>query len=60
MVEVESEEVVVVVVSFLSKPSLFSFVLLFVAFDSESFCGGSGANCAVVVVVVGVVLVVVV
>ena len=43
MVVVESEEVVVVVVSFLSKPSsLFSFVLLFVAFDTSSFCGDGG------------------
>ena len=41
---VEEEVVVVVVVSFLFKPSsLFSFVLHFVAFSSSS-CGGSGAD----------------
>ena len=51
MVEVESEEVVVVVVSFLSKPSsLFSFDLLFVAFDTLSFCGDGGDDVVVVVV----------
>ena len=55
------QEVVVVVVSFLFKPSsLFSFDLYFVAFSSSSCCGGSGADVEVVVVVVDVVLVVVV
>ena len=45
-------------VSFLSKPSsLFSFDLLFVAFDTSSFSGDSGDD--VVVVVVEVVVVVV-
>ena len=54
------QEVVVVVVSFLFKPSsLFSFDLHFVAFSS-SCCGGSGADVEVVVVVADVVLVVVV
>ena len=48
---VDDEEVVV---------SLFSFDLLFVAFDSSSFCGGSGADVVVVVVEVDVVVLVVV
>ena len=48
---VDDEEVVV---------SLFSFDLLFVAFDSSSFCGDSGAGVVVVVVEVDVVLFVVV
>ena len=57
----EEEEIVVEVVSFVFIPSsLFSFVLLFVAFDSSSFCGGSGADVAVIVVEVDVVEVVVV
>ena len=44
------EEEVVVVVSFLFKPSsLFSFVLHFVAVSSSSSCGGSGADVKVVV-----------
>ena len=60
-VAVVEQEVVVVVVSFLFKPSsLFSFVLHFVAFSSSSCCGGSGADVEVVVVVADVVLVVVV
>ena len=50
MAVVESEEVVVVEVSFLSKPSLFSFDLLFVAFDTSSFCGDGGDEVVVVVV----------
>ena len=55
------QEVVVVVVSFLFKPSsLFSFDLHFVAFSSSSCCGGSGDDVEVVVVVADVVLVVVV
>ena len=58
---VEEKEVAVEVVSFVFKPSsLFSFVLLFVAFDSSSFCGGSGADVAVIVVEVDVVALVVV
>ena len=61
MAVVEEEKVVVVVVSFLFKPpSLFSFVLHFVAFSSSSCCGGSGTDVEVVVVVADVVLVVVV
>ena len=45
-------EVVVVVVSFLFKPSsLFSFDLHLVAFPSSTCCGGSGADVDVVVVV---------
>ena len=61
VVVVESEEVVVVVVSFLSKPSsLFSFDLLFVAFDTLSFCGDGGDDVVVVVVEVDVVALVVV
>ena len=53
------EEGEVVVVSFLLKPSsLFSFVLHFVAFDSESFCGGNGDGIVVVVVDVDVVTIV--
>ena len=48
---VDDEEVVV---------SLFSFDLLFVAFDSSSFCGGSGADVVVVIVEVDVVVLVVV
>ena len=61
MAEVEEEKVVVVVVSFVFIPSsLFSFDLLFVAFDSSSFCGDSGAGVVVVVVEVDVVLFVVV
>ena len=56
MAVVEEGEVVVVVVSFLFKPSsLFSFVLHFVAFDSSSFCGDSVADVVVVVVEVDVV-----
>ena len=54
MAVVDDEEVVV---------SLFSFDLLFVAFvafDSSSFCGDSGADVVVVVVEVGVVALVVV
>ena len=47
--------------SFLFKPpSLFSFVLHFVAFPSSSCSGGSGTDVEVVVVVADVVLVVVV
>ena len=46
MAVVDDEEVVV---------SLFSFDLLFVAFDSSSFCGDSGADVVVVVVEVDVV-----
>ena len=58
---VEEKEVAVVVISFVFIPSsLFSFDLLFVAFDSSSFCGGSGADVAVIVVEVDVVVVVVV
>ena len=61
MAVVEEVEVVVVVVSFLSKPpSLFSFVLLFVAFDSSSICGDSSTDVEVVVVEVDVVALVVV
>ena len=60
-VAVVEQEVVVVVVSFLFKPSsLFSFDLHFVAFSSSSCCGGSGADIELVVVVADVVLVVVV
>ena len=60
-VAVVEQEVVVVVVSSLFKPSsLFSFVLHFVAFSSSSCCGGSGADIELVVVVADVVLVVVV
>ena len=56
-VAVVEQEVVVVVVSFLFKPSsLFSFVLHFVAFSSSSCCGGSDADVEVVGVVVNVVL----
>ena len=51
MAVADDEEVVV---------SLFSFDLLFVAFDSSSFCGDSGDGVAVVVVVDVVALVVVV
>ena len=55
------EDEVVVVVSFLFKPSsLHSFVLHFVAFNSLSCCGGSGEGVAVVVVDVEVALDVVV
>ena len=51
---------VVVVLSFIFKPpSLFSFVLHFVAFSWSSCCGGSGADVELVVVA-DVVLVVVV
>ena len=58
---VEENVVVVVVVSFLSKPSsLHSFVLHVVAFDSSSCCGGSGEDDAVVDVDVELALVVVV
>ena len=57
----EEEEIVVEVVSFVFIPSsLFSFVLLFIAFDSSSFCGGSGADVVVVVAEVDVVALVVV
>ena len=48
---VDDEEVVV---------SLFSFDLLFVVFNSSSFCGDSGADVAVVVVEVDVVALIVV
>ena len=51
MAVVDDEEVVV---------SLFSFDLLFVAFDSSSFCGDSGPDVVVVVVEVDVVALVVV
>ena len=51
MAVVDDEEVVV---------SLFSFDLLFVAFDSSSFCGDSGPDVVVVVVEVEVVALVVV
>ena len=61
MAVVVEEKAVVVVVSFLFKPSsLFSFVLHFVAFSLSTCCGGSGADVEVVVVVADVVLVVVV
>ena len=59
MAVVEEEEVVVVASFFFFKPSsLFSFVLHFVAFDSESFCGGNGDGIVVVVVDVDVVTIV--
>ena len=51
MAVADDEEVVV---------SLFSFDLLFVAFDSSSFCGDSGADVVVVVVEGDVVALVVV
>ena len=52
--------VVVVCFVFIPSSSLFTFVLLFVVFDSSSFCGDSGAGVVVVVVEVDVVLFVVV
>ena len=45
---VQEEEVVVMVSFVLKSSSLFSFDLLFVAFDSFSFCGDSGADVVVV------------
>ena len=56
MVVVDDEEVVVVVVCFVFKPPslLFSFGLLFVAFNSSSSCGDSSDDVAVVVVEVDV------
>ena len=56
MVVVDDEEVVVVVVCFVFKPPslLFSFGLLFVAFNSSSSCGDSSDAVAVVVVEVEV------
>ena len=57
MAVVDEELVVGVVFSFFFKPSLlFSFDLLFVAFDSSSCCGSSGGVSAVVVVEVNVVV----
>ena len=53
MAVVDGEEVVVDDEEVVA--SLFSFDLLFVAFDSSSFCGDSGADVVVVVVEVGVV-----
>ena len=56
VVVVDDEEVVVVVVCFVFKPPslLFSFGLLFVAFNSSSSCGDSSDAVAVVVVEVEV------
>ena len=44
---VEEEEVVVMVSFVLKSSSLFSFDLLFVAFDTLSFCGNGGDDVVV-------------
>ena len=51
MVDEDLVVVVVVVVSFFFKPSsLLTFVLHFLAFNSSSWCGGTGEDDAVVAV----------